>query len=28
VPLKRGDRVRVRARHDLTLDVVPDQDGS
>jgi membrane-bound serine protease (ClpP class) len=28
VPLKRGDRVRVRARHDLTLDVEPDQDGS
>lgn len=28
VPLKRGDRVRVRARHDLTLDVEPNQDGS
>ncbi|MDZ7585110.1 MAG: NfeD family protein, partial [Thiobacillus sp.] len=28
VPLKRGDRVRVRARHDLTLDVEPDQNGS
>ncbi|MBU1263639.1 MAG: nodulation protein NfeD [Gammaproteobacteria bacterium] len=28
LPLKRGDRVRVRARHDLTLDVEPDQDGS
>ncbi|MFZ3042888.1 MAG: nodulation protein NfeD [Thiobacillus sp.] len=28
VPLKRGDRVRVRARRDLTLDVEPDQDGS
>ncbi|MBU1396154.1 MAG: nodulation protein NfeD [Gammaproteobacteria bacterium] len=28
VPLKRGDRVRVRARHDLILDVEPDQDGS
>ena len=28
VPLKRGDRVRVRVRHDLTLDVEPDQHGS
>ncbi len=28
VPLKRGERVRVRARHDLTLDVEPNQDGS
>lgn len=28
VPLKRGDRVRVRARHDLTLDVEPDRQGS
>jgi len=28
VPLKRGDRVRVRARHGLTLDVEPVQDGS
>lgn len=28
VPLKRGDRVRVRARHDLTLDVEPNRDGS
>jgi membrane-bound serine protease (ClpP class) len=24
VPLKRGSRVRVRARHDLVLDVEPD----
>jgi membrane-bound serine protease (ClpP class) len=28
VPLKRGSTVRVRARHDLTLDVEPDPDGS
>jgi membrane-bound serine protease (ClpP class) len=28
VPLKRGNRVRVRARHDLVLDVEPDRDGS
>jgi membrane-bound serine protease (ClpP class) len=28
VPLKRGSMVRVRARHDLTLDVEPDPDGS
>ncbi len=28
VPLKRGNRVRVRARHDLTLDVEPDRNGS
>ena len=28
LPLKRGERVRVRARRDLTLDVEPDQDGS
>jgi membrane-bound serine protease (ClpP class) len=26
VPLKRGSRVRVRARHDLILDVEPDPD--
>jgi membrane-bound serine protease (ClpP class) len=28
VPLKRGSPVRVRARHDLTLDVEPDPDKS
>ncbi|MFZ3261868.1 MAG: nodulation protein NfeD, partial [Thiobacillus sp.] len=28
VPLKRGSRVRVRARHDLILDVEPDRQGS
>jgi membrane-bound serine protease (ClpP class) len=28
VPLNRGSMVRVRARHDLTLDVEPDPDGS
>ena len=28
VPLKRGNRVRVRARHDLILDVEPDRDNS
>ncbi len=28
VPLRRGSRVRVRARHDLTLDVEPEKDGS
>jgi len=28
VPLKRGSTVRVRARHDLTLDVELDPDGS
>ena len=26
VPLKRGSRVRVRARHDLVLDVEPDKE--
>jgi membrane-bound serine protease (ClpP class) len=26
VPLKRGSQVRVRARHDLILNVEPDQD--
>ncbi|MFN3545209.1 MAG: NfeD family protein [Thiobacillus sp.] len=26
VPLKRGSRVRVRARHDLTLDVEPEKE--
>ncbi|MDP2029859.1 MAG: nodulation protein NfeD [Thiobacillus sp.] len=26
VPLKRGSRVRVRARHDLILDVEPDKE--
>jgi len=28
VPLKRGSRVRVLARHDLILDVQPDRDAS
>jgi membrane-bound serine protease (ClpP class) len=28
VPLKRGSRVRVRARHDLILDVEPDPGNS
>jgi membrane-bound serine protease (ClpP class) len=28
VPLKRGSRVRVRARHDLILDVEPDPGSS
>ena len=28
VPLKRGSRVRVRARHGLVLDVEPDRKGS
>ncbi|KVW99624.1 NfeD family protein [Thiobacillus denitrificans] len=28
VPLKRGSTIRVRARHDLILDVEPNQDGS
>ncbi len=28
VPLKRGDRVRVRARHDLILEVEPNPDSS
>ena len=28
VPLKRGCTVRVRARHDLILDVEPEMDGS
>jgi len=28
VPLKRGDRVRVRARHDLILEVEPHPDSS
>ena len=28
VPLKRGDRVRVRARHDLILEVEPNPDRS
>ena len=26
VPLKRGSAVRVRARHDLILDVEPDKE--
>ena len=26
MPLKRGDRVRVRARHDLILEVEPDKE--
>src|SRR5690606_37693998 len=26
VPLERGSRVRVRARHDLILDVEPDKE--
>jgi membrane-bound serine protease (ClpP class) len=26
VPLKRGSRVRVRARHDLVLDVEPEKE--
>ena len=28
VPLKRGSRVQVRARHDLILDVEPDPDNA
>jgi membrane-bound serine protease (ClpP class) len=28
VPIPRGSPIRVRARHDLILDVEPDRDGS